>query len=121
MSQNTIAYIMIGVLVLFLGTGIIYRISQPVVETAIVNYEEFHNMKHACEKLNEDLCNLNRLPDNDKLFEQFSKSAQITAKRNELNRWIMEYNAKSEMITRSTFKSNSLPFQLNKNQFSCYE
>jgi len=50
----------------------------------------------------------------------FSKSERINAIRQNMNRWIEEYNAKSRMITRSAWKSGSLPYQLSTSDFSCY-
>lgn len=90
------------------------------LDDAVQNYEQFQEIFNTCEKLNTDLCNLNSLPETDKMFEQFSKTQRLLAIKTNLNRWVEEYNAKSKMWGRSLWKSNALPYQLNTNQFNCY-
>lgn len=94
--------------------------SAKVVETGIIRYEEYLEIYQTCEKLNTDLCNIKDLPDNDKMFDQFSKTQRIFTTKTQLNRWVEEYNAKSKMINRSLWKANELPYQLSVKQFNCY-
>ena len=94
--------------------------SVSVVDNAIIHYEEFQELYNTCTKLNTDLCNMKDLPDTDKMFEQFSKIQRMNTLRTQLNRWVEDYNGKSKMWNRSLWKSNSLPYQLEVNQFNCY-
>jgi hypothetical protein len=89
------------------------------VEDARVVYEEYQEIYNTCQKLNTDLCNMNSIPENDKMFEQFSKAQRILAIKTQLNRWVEEYNAKSKMFSRQLWKSGDLPYQLSVNQFNC--
>lgn len=89
------------------------------VEDAVVVYEEFQEIYNTCSKLNTDLCNMQSIPESDKMFEQFSKAQRVNQIKTNLNRWVEDYNAKSNMFGRSLWKSSSLPYQLNTNQFSC--
>jgi hypothetical protein len=59
------------------------------------------------------------LPDDDVMFEQFSKAQRINTIQTNLNRWVETYNAKSKMWGRSLWKSNELPYQLTNEQFNC--
>jgi len=90
------------------------------VETAVIRYEEFQELHNTCKKLNTDLCNMKDMPENDKMFEQFSKAQRINTLKTQLNRWVEDYNAKSKMWNRSLWKSSELPYQLDVNQFNCY-
>ena len=90
------------------------------LDNAVVNYEEFQNIYNTCQKLNTDLCNMKDLPEDDKMFEQFSKAQRVNTLKTQLNRWIEEYNAKSNQWNRSIWKSKDLPYELNVNQFNCY-
>lgn len=89
------------------------------IETAVQNYEEFQEIYNTCVKLNQDLCNYKDLDENDKMFEQFSKTQRILQIKTQLNRWIEDYNAKSKMWGRSLWKSSSLPYQLTNQEFTC--
>lgn len=86
---------------------------------AVQNYEQFQEIYNTCSKLNTDLCNMKSLPENDKMFEQFSKAQRINAIKTQLNRWVEDYNAKSLMYGRALWKSNKLPYQLTNQEFSC--
>ena len=90
------------------------------VDNAVVNYEEFQSIYNTCQQLNQDLCAIKDVDENNKMFEQISKQQRLTGLKQKLNRWIEEYNAKSKMINRSIWKSNELPYQLSNNQFNCY-
>jgi hypothetical protein len=59
------------------------------------------------------------LPENDKMFEQFSKVQRVNTIKTQLNRWVEDYNAKSKMWGRALWKSNQLPYQLTNQEFSC--
>jgi hypothetical protein len=89
-------------------------------QDAVIVYEEFQSVYETCVKVDSDLCSLREIPDDDKMFEQISKNQRITGLKANLNRWVNEYNAKSKMFGRSLWKSNSLPYQLNVNDFNCY-
>jgi hypothetical protein len=89
------------------------------IEDAVIVYEEYQEIYNTCSKLNTDLCNMKSLPEDDKMFEQFSKAQRILAIQTNLNRWVEEYNSKSKMWGRNLWKSNELPYQLNVNQFNC--
>lgn len=89
------------------------------IEDAVQNYEQFQEIYNTCVKLNTDLCNYKDLPENDVMFEQFSKAQRILAIKTQLNRWVEDYNAKSKMWGRSLWKSNELPYQLSTQDFNC--
>jgi hypothetical protein len=89
------------------------------IEDAVQNYEQFQEIYNTCVKLNTDLCNYKDLPENDVMFEQFSKAQKILAIKTQLNRWVEDYNAKSKMWGRSLWKSNALPYQLSTQDFNC--
>jgi len=86
---------------------------------AVQRYEEFQEIHNTCIKLNTDLCNMKDIPNDDPMFDQFSKAQRILAIKTQLNKWIEEYNSKSKMWGRSLWKSNTLPYQLTNQQFSC--
>lgn len=115
-------------LVIFLGTvGTISLIGFFIqkgreatrIDTAVQNYEEFQEIYNTTSKLNNDLCNIKKIPDDDASFNQISKSQRIFAIETNLNRWVEEYNAKSNMWGRNLWKSQTLPKELSLNQFSC--
>jgi hypothetical protein len=119
--------VILGLMVLsilgFLGTtcnNAQNQIQEHVVNNSFNSYEEFQEIYNSCQKLNEDLCNIESIPDSDKMFNQFSKNQRITGIRQNLNRWIEEYNAKSKMWNKSLWKSKTLPYQLTSSEFNCY-
>lgn len=115
-----IIYWAIGlVLVLSIGGFLCTRTVQ-VVDNGIVHYEEFQDIYNTCTKLNTDLCNMKDLPENDVMFEQFSKPQRILAIKTNLNRWVEQYNSNSKKFNQSIWKSNQLPYQLSVNNFNCY-
>ena len=73
------------------------------VQDSVQNYEQFQELYNTCKKLNKDLCNMKSLPEDDKMFEQFSKAQRVLAIETNLNRWVEEYNAKSNMWGRNGF------------------
>lgn len=89
-------------------------------EDAVIVYEEFQEIYNTCEKLNEDICNMKEIPEDDPMFSQFSKAQRVLAIKTNLNRWVEDYNAKSKMWGRSLWKSEDLPYKLAPDQFSCY-
>lgn len=91
------------------------------MEDAVVNYDEYQNIKATCDQLNTDLGIVEATPENDRQFEQFTKAQRINAIKSNLNRWVEEYNAKSKHIDKKWWKSSELPYQLNVNQFSNYK
>jgi hypothetical protein len=103
-------------------SGVVWVVQRGVkeVEAGIVRYEEFQSIYNTCAKLDNDLKVMRAVPEDDKMFEQFSKNQRITGLQANLNRWIEEYNAKSRMINHSLWKSSTLPQQLTTNQFPSY-
>lgn len=94
--------------------------STKIVDNGIIHYEEFQEIYNTCQKLNTDLAIMQQTPETDKQFEQFTKTQRLNSIKQNLNRWVEDYNAKSKMWNRSIWKSNSLPYQLDVNQFSNY-
>ena len=94
--------------------------STTVIDNAIIKYEEFQEIYNTCVKINLDLETIRSLPSEDKMFSQFSKESLIANKKQQMTRWIEEYNAKSKMWNRSMWKSGKLPYQLNTNDFENY-
>lgn len=116
-----IVYWFIGVLVVISIIGFWINKAKQVthIDDAVQNYEQYQEIYNTCIKLNTDLCNIKELPENDKMFDQFSKAQRILAIKTNLNRWVEDYNAKSKMWGRSLWKSSSLPYQLSTTQFPC--
>ena len=96
------------------------QIQDHVVNNSFNSYEEFQEIYNSCLKLNTDLCNIKDVPETDKMFDQFSKTQRMIGIKQNLNRWIEEYNGKSKMWNRSMWKSKSLPYQLAISDFNCY-
>ena len=115
-----ILYWFIAVMFIVSGVAWFFSRSVDVVDNGIVHYEEFQELYNTCSKINTDLCNMKELPETDKMFEQFSKAQRVNTLKTNLNRWVEEYNGKSKMFNRSIWKSSSLPYQLQVNQFNCY-
>jgi len=90
------------------------------LKDAVIVYEEYQEIYNTCKQLNTNLGNMQSLPADDVMFEQFSKAQRINAIKTDLNRWVETYNAKSKMWGRSLWKSSSLPYELNVNDFSNY-
>lgn len=114
-------YWTIGIIITLSFIGfIVHKFKEAThIEDAVQNYEQYQEIYNTCQKLNTDLCVMKKLPENDKMFEQFSKTQRIVSIQTNLNRWVEEYNAKSKMWGRSLWKSNELPYQLSVNQFTC--
>lgn len=104
--------------VAFTPAALVEKATDP--DHIINNYEEFQNMYNTCLKLDADLKTIRATPDGDPMFAQFSKGAMIVAKRQQMTRWVNEYNAKSKMINRNLWKSNALPYQLHEEDFPNY-
>ena len=94
--------------------------ADKIAQNAIVNYEEFQEIYNTCRKINSDLGNIKGVPSTDKMFDMTSKEAMLVSKRQQMNRWVEEYNAKSKMWNRNVWKSDKLPYQLSANEFSNY-
>lgn len=94
--------------------------AEKTIDKAFIRYEEFQEIYNTCEKLNTDLCNMREMPEDDRSFEQFTKPQRINTLKTQLNRWVQDYNAKSNMWNREMWKSDKLPHQLDVNQFNCY-
>jgi hypothetical protein len=116
-----VIYWVIGLSILLsVGGFIVHKMREATrIDTAVQNYEEFQEIYNTCSKINTDICNMKDVPDDDPMFKDFSKAQRTLALRTNLNRWIEEYNAKSKMWGRALWKSNSLPYQLTNQEFSC--
>lgn len=131
MRENTkITLIILGIIVLFAtvmtimsitGKAVNQGVTATHINDATIVYEEFQEIYNTCDKLNIDLGNMKELPEDDKMFEQFSKAQRINTIKTQLNKWVQDYNAKSNMWGRSLWKSDKLPYQLDVNQFSNYK
>lgn len=111
------------ILVLLVGSGIAFVANRTVrtVDNAFIHYEDFQEMYNSCKAIDGKLCAIKQVDEKDKMFDQISKAAQITGLKNNMNRWVEEYNAKSRMWNRSLWKSSNLPYELTTSQFPCYE
>jgi hypothetical protein len=90
------------------------------MKNAVVSYDEYQNIYNTCDQLNTDLGNLQSIPETDKQFDQITKSQRVFAIKANLNRWVTEYNAKSEHIDKKLWKSGKLPYRLDVNNYSNY-
>jgi len=119
-AKKTVYWI-IGLVVLISVVGYFVTKGKQAthLDDAVQNYEQFQEIYNTCVKLNQDLCNMKELPNEDVMFDQFSKAQRINTLRTQLNRWIEEYNAKSKMWGRALWKSSELPYQLTNQEFSC--
>jgi hypothetical protein len=103
--------------------GVIWFIggrSVRVADNAFIHYEEFQEIYNSAQAFNQKLCNIKGVKADDAMFKDFSQAAQVNGLRNNLTRWIEEYNAKSKMWNRSIWKSDKLPYQLSTSDFNCY-
>ena len=90
------------------------------MENATISYNEYQDIYNTCKQLNANLGVIKDTPDNDPQFAQFSKAQRVNAIKMDMNRWVNEYNAKSRHIDKKWWKSDSLPYELNTNQFNNY-
>lgn len=111
--------ILVGVIILSIAVGLGNRVA-GTTDAMLIRYEEFQEIYNTCTKLNTDLCNMKEMPEDDRMFEQFSKPQRILTLKTQLNKWVEDYNAKSEMWNRALWKSDKLPYQLTTNEFNCY-
>ncbi len=110
----------IAVMIIVSGIVWFFNRAERTVQTGIIRYEQFQEIYNTCQKLNTDLSIIQSTPETDKQFEQFTKSQRINSIKQNLNRWVEDYNAKSKVWTHSMWKSNTLPYQLSVNEFSNY-
>lgn len=118
-----ILLLVVGLTVLGFGVrscSIAEKHAYKSMENAVISYDEYQDIYATCQQLNSDLGVIRDTPDDDGQFSQFSKSQQINTKKQQLNRWINDYNAKSKHIDKKWWKSSELPYSLNSNQFSNY-
>lgn len=113
------------IIVFFGGLGLLARGCNQAekathLHDAVIVYEEYQEIYNTCKQLNTNLGNMQALPADDVMFEQFSKAQRVNQIKTELNRWVETYNAKSKMWGRSLWKSNALPYELSVNDFSNY-
>lgn len=95
--------------------GVIDKVTEP--DHIINSYEEYEEIYAACQKLCDDIRNYNTMDVDE--TSGFSKQERILNIENNFNRWIREYNAKSRMVTRNLWKSESLPYKLDRDDFHC--
>ena len=102
------------------SVGIFQKHAYTSMENAVINYEEFQEIYNTCQKIDTDIAIIQGVPNGDVMFEQFSKAQRLATLKVNLNKWVENYNAKSKMFNRSIWKSNSLPHQLDINDFINY-
>lgn len=127
-SMWTLSRVLLALVAFAVGGFLLTMLLRPfaLIEKAtdpaaiISNYEEFQNVFNVCQKIDADLKTIRNTPDDDKMFAQFSKGAMVAAKRQQMTRWVNEYNAKSKMINRKFWKSLALPYQLSEETFPNY-
>ena len=90
------------------------------MENAVISYDEYQDIYATCQQINLDLGVIKSTPDNDLQFSQFSKSQRINTLKQQLNRWVNEYNSKSKHIDKKWWKSSELPYSLQITEFSNY-
>lgn len=90
------------------------------MENAVITYDEYQDIYTTCEQLNSDLGVIKDTREDDPQFLQFSKQQRINTLKQQLNRWVNEYNAKSKHIDKKWWKSSELPYSLDVNQFPNY-
>lgn len=117
----TVVVILFFILLWVIGKGCAVTEKVTNVDTAFINYEQFQEIWNTCEKINTDLGIMRELPEDDKMFEQFSKTQRIATLKSQLNRWVEDYNAKSKMWHKSMWKSEKLPYQLKVTNFNNYQ
>lgn len=112
--KNVITWFVVFFLIMFSIIGFIYKTNN----TGLVSYQECEEMYSTCIKINADIGTLLTIDNNDKMFNEFSKQSMISLKKQQLSRWVEEYNTKSRIINKFIWKSNTLPYQLNVNNFT---
>lgn len=90
------------------------------MKNAVISYDEYQDIYATCVQLNLDLGVIKDTPETDSQFSQFSKQQRINTLKQQLNRWMNEYNAKSKHIDKKWWKSSELPYSLESSQFSNY-
>lgn len=127
--MKTLGYIMLGLLILIVLTvagftmkscSIFKNHAYNSMENAVISYDEYQDIYATCKQINDDLGVIKETPETDVQFAQFSKAQRINSLKQNLNRWINEYNAKSKHIDKKWWKSDELPYKLDKSQFSNY-
>ena len=127
--MRTFGYIMLGLLIIIglAVSGFVMKSCsiaenhiENSMENAVISYDEYQNIYGACQQINSDLKVLKDTPDNDPQFEQFSKAQRINTMKQNLNRWITEYNAKSKHIDKKWWKADNLPQTLSTSLFENY-
>jgi hypothetical protein len=116
-SKNYVVVLVI-VCLMFFCLFIVGKVS-TTINTGLIRYQEFQEIYNTTVQINQNLCNLSVIKDNDKMFKDFSKSQQVLALKSNMNRWIGEYNAKSTLINFNVWKSDTLPYSLTTNLYNC--
>lgn len=95
-----------GIITMIAGIGPFGRIAQRTMsgDAIVNNYEEFHRLYDTIQAQIRNV-NIMRQMDTDQIT--------LTGTIMQVNNLIADYNAKSRMITRNMWKSNTLPYQLS--------
>lgn len=127
MSKTKIILIVIGITFLLAISGVLMKScnifkkhAYKSMENAVISYDEFQDIYNTCKQIDADLLVIKETPESDKQFEQFSKSQRINALKQNLNRWIGEYNSKTKHIDKGLWKSKELPQTLSTTDFINY-
>lgn len=120
-TSSALFYLKLG-----MGVGVILllylTLIQPLIVAAkitnadhvVTSYEEFQEIYNTVQQICTDLEDLDSyLPEG--VSGGFDKKERVLTKHQQLNRWVETYNAKSQMFTRSNWKGNHLPHQLDVN------
>lgn len=107
--------LIIGAIFLVKSFAVVDKVTDP--DHIIASYEEFQNMYNTCQKICDDISVLKS--SNVTSESGFSKEDRMVALKNNLNRWIQEYNSKSRQLTRNKWKNTELPYQLSTEYFNC--
>lgn len=118
--KRLIVWIILVLSVVSVGGWMLSR-AVSTADQAVLRYEEFQEIFNTCQKINTDLDTIRAVPEDDRMFASFSKAAMVAQKKQQLSRWVEEYNAKSRMWNRALWKSSSLPYELNVGSFSNFQ
>lgn len=84
------------------------RVTDP--DHIINSYEEFEEMHSTAISICQQISILEESASES--VGGFSKEERLIGLKNQLTRWVNEYNAKSKMITRNNWKSSDLPYSI---------
>ena len=111
--------IVITIVITAIITNIVSRIIWETPECKPC-YADSYTLKKKCDLIGKDLCVLKGLNDTIIAYNHYSKANTMQNKRIELERYVNEYNEKSECCTRFTWNNDTLPYKLSVNNYKCY-